>query len=108
MVQAFTVVTVQERILAPNKGEYRGKIGFLIINKVLVATVLVSVPTYPEVTPKRELYASRYVDDLHSHEPNATEPARLFEFSWQGFWCTDLIGQKKFSSQIEIVDVVLQ
>jgi hypothetical protein len=45
MVHAFTVVTVHDINLVPNKGEYRGKIGFLIINSVLVAKTLASVPT---------------------------------------------------------------
>jgi hypothetical protein len=108
MVQAFTVVTVQEMIFVPNKGENCGKIGFLITNSVLAATTLVSLPTYPEVTPNSELYANKYVDGLHSHEAKSPDPGRLLEFSGQGFCLIDLKGQKKFCSQPAIVAGVLQ
>ena len=93
MVHAFTVVTVQDMIFVPNKGEYRGKIGFLMINSVFCAKTLASVPTYPEMTPNSELYANRYVEGLHSHAAYTMDPARLFEFSGQGFWASELLGQ---------------
>jgi hypothetical protein len=37
MVHAFVVVTVQDVILVPYKGEFCGKNGFLITNNVLAA-----------------------------------------------------------------------
>ena len=44
MVHALVVVTVQWVILVPTKGEYRGKMGFLIINNVLLVYLAVSLP----------------------------------------------------------------
>ena len=57
MVHALEVVTVQDVIVVPTNDEYWGKIGFLIMNSVLVEYEEESVPRTPE-NPKRMLIYS--------------------------------------------------
>jgi hypothetical protein len=44
MVHALVVVTVQEASFFPKRGEFCGKIGFLITNNVFAAYFAVSLP----------------------------------------------------------------
>jgi hypothetical protein len=52
---------------------------------MLGVKLLPSVPKYPEKIPKKEVYASRYVEALHTHKPNTPAPALLVEFTGHGF-----------------------
>ena len=71
MVHAVVVVTVQEAIFFPKRGESRGKIGFLITNNVF--GVYKNVPyndgSLPVVlTPKTGSNAMRYFGESHTQE----------------------------------------
>ena len=82
MVHALEVVTVQDVIVVPTNDEYWGKIGFLIMNSVLVEYEEESVPRTPE-NPKRMLIENRYLGEMQIQELNKEDPAGLVDCAGQ-------------------------
>ena len=90
-MHALDVVTVQEASFFPKRGEFCGKTGFLIINNVFVAYVVMSLSVAD--APKTGSKATRYFEELHTQDSNEGDPAGLVKLLKQGRGIVEYIGQ---------------